>query len=70
MSTRGVRDDKLRELIRCAESAGWTTDRGGGTHVRFFTVEGRYVTSCTTTHTSGRTYYEVRAKLRRAGLVC
>lgn len=69
-NTQGVRDDKLRELIVTAELAGFRTERGGGTHVKFFTPLGRYVTSCTTTKTCGRTYYEVRAKLRRAGLVC
>ena len=69
-NTQGVRDDKLRELITIAEGNGWRTERSGGAHVRFFTPEGRYVTSCTTTKTCGKTYYEVRSKLRRAGLVC
>lgn len=69
-NTQGVRDDKLRELITLAEGADWRTERSCGAHVRFFTPEGRYVTSCTTTKTSGRSYYEVRAKLRRAGLEC
>jgi predicted RNA binding protein YcfA (HicA-like mRNA interferase family) len=69
-NTQGVRDDKLRELIEIAEAAGWRTERGGGTHVKFFTPEDKYVTSCSTTSVGSRTYYIVRGKLRRAGLQC
>lgn len=69
-NTQGIQDDKLRELVRVAEAAGFTTERSGSAHVKFFTPQGRYVTSCTTTKTCGKSYYEVRSKLRRAGLVC
>lgn len=65
---KGIRDDKLRELVRIAKERGWTVEIGGGTHVKFTTPEGKYVTSCTTTYTSPRSYLEVRSKLRRAGL--
>lgn len=65
---KGIRDDKLRELVALCREQGWTVEIGGGTHVKFVTPEGRYVTSCTTTHTSQNTYLVVRAKLRRAGL--
>lgn len=65
---KGIRDDKLRELISIAKEKGWSVAIGGGTHVKFFSPSGNYVTSCTTTYTSSRSYYEVRSKLRRAGL--
>jgi len=65
---KGVRDDKLRELIALVQERGWRVEIGGGTHVKFYTPLGRYVTSCTTTYTGARSYYEVRSKLRRAGL--
>jgi len=70
MTVHGIKDDKLRELVRAAKAVGWTTSLGGGGHLRFFTPDGRYITSCTTTPTSERTYYNTRARLRRAGLDC
>jgi len=63
-----MRDDKLRQLVDIAREAGFRVEIGGGTHVKFFDPSGHYVTSCTTTYTSSRSFYEVRAKLRRAGL--
>ena len=65
---RGIHDDKLRGLVSQAQERGWRVEIGGGTHVKFYTPEGKYVTSCTTTSTGSRTYLEVRSKLRRAGL--
>lgn len=63
-------DDKLRELARAATDHGWILRYAGSGHIRFFTPEGKYVTSCTTTKTSERTYYNTRSRLRRAGLDC
>jgi len=69
-NTQGVRDDKLRELIRIAEESGWRTTRSGSAHIHFYTPEGRFVAWCTTTKASPGAYYNTRAKLRRAGLEC
>jgi len=68
LPVRGVRDDKLRELIQKARDAKWNVEVGGSTHVKFVDPNGKYITSCTTTKTSPNTYYILRSKLRRAGL--
>jgi len=65
---KGIRDDKLRELVHLAKEQGWDVEIGGGTHIKFVTPFGKYITSCTTTYTTNNTYLVVRAKLRRAGL--
>lgn len=65
---RGIRDDKLRELVDLAKESGFCAVIGGSMHIKLFAPDGHYVTSCTTTYTSSRSYYEVRSKLRRAGL--
>lgn len=65
---KGIRDDKLRELVDLAKEADLCAVIGGSMHVKLYAPDGHYVTSCTTTYTSSRSYYEVCSKLRRAGL--
>ncbi|HUK68234.1 MAG TPA: hypothetical protein VLW50_05695 [Streptosporangiaceae bacterium] len=59
--------EAYRELARLATASGWTITRCGSGHLRWAPPDGRCVFT-PATPTDGRGVWNVRAKLRRAGL--
>ena len=60
---------ELRDLIRLAETAGWTVEQTRNSHLRFLSPDGEHIIVCGTTESDHRAIRNTRARLRRAGLV-
>lgn len=67
---RGIRNDRLRRLVREARRQGWHDEIDGRGHLRVVGPEGKAFTVSLTVNNSkmGHDYENCRADARRAGL--
>lgn len=69
VAVHDVGNGDLRALFREVEAAGWSVERGGGGHYKIRNADGQIVASSPATPSDYRSIRNVRAQLRRAGMV-
>lgn len=68
---KGIRSERLRRLVKCAEEQGWTTVHDGRGHVRATnpdTGNTFWVSATANDKAMGHHYENTKATARRAGL--
>ena len=63
------RDRELRALVELAEAQGWTVTPTRKSHLRFASPDGVHLVIASGTASDRRATKNLRAQLRRAGLV-
>lgn len=65
---RGISDKHVRQLLTKARKQGCTFVRSGGDHIRVLGPDDKLITSTGMTASDHRSWLNVRAELRKAGV--